>query len=219
MAEFIIQSGKHVGKRLTIPPGKVVIGRDEDCQIRTASSDISRRHCALQIDADGVTAEDLGSRNGTFVNDVPITATTRLKPGDVLRVGPMIFQVPTPSFAPASPPVVATPATRSPAADAAPSASGAGKRGKKRASEDDIAGWLTDDDDETSELSSASDTTIIPGVPRKKKSSADVAATAAPAPSVIPAAPKPEKKAFHTIGEEAADIIRRHWESVRAKKS
>jgi len=66
-------------------------------------------------------------------------------------------------------------------------------------SDDDIATWLTGPDAESSEISS-SDTTIIP---------------ATMTPRVQPIPPK-RKKEFKTVAEEAADIIRRHHESLEA---
>ena len=93
---LMIRSGRHEGRLLTLPQGDVVIGRDESCRIRLGSSDVSRRHCVLRSTADGIVAEDLGSRNGTHVNDVRIEGPTVLRPGDVIRVGPLVFEVPRP---------------------------------------------------------------------------------------------------------------------------
>ncbi|MGC1275748.1 MAG: FHA domain-containing protein [Planctomycetaceae bacterium] len=94
MPEIILRSGKRAGRRITLPAGEVVIGRDEGCRIRLTSSDVSRRHCLLRSRGEDVVASDLGSRNGTFVNESPIAGPTLLRPGDLLRVGPFLFQVP-----------------------------------------------------------------------------------------------------------------------------
>jgi pSer/pThr/pTyr-binding forkhead associated (FHA) protein len=91
MAKLIIQTGKLAGKPLTIPSKEVVIGRDEGCFIRMGSVDISRRHCSLRATVDGILVTDLGSSNGTLVNDILITAPTILRVGDRLRVGPAVF--------------------------------------------------------------------------------------------------------------------------------
>jgi len=56
------------------PAGEIVIGRDPGCDVRIDDPSLSRRHVRLRI-ADGITVEDLGSSNGTFV------AGRRLKPG------------------------------------------------------------------------------------------------------------------------------------------
>lgn len=96
MAELVIQTGKLTGKKLVLPAGKeLVVGRGEECQVRLPSSLVSRRHCRLSDSPAGIVVEDLGSQNGTLVNDVPITEPTVLKPGDSLRIGAMIFAVPS----------------------------------------------------------------------------------------------------------------------------
>src|SRR2546428_5999070 len=49
---------------------------------------VSRRHALLTIDPEGLTLEDMGSRNGTLVKGVRIQRT-RLRTGDEIRVGPV----------------------------------------------------------------------------------------------------------------------------------
>lgn len=93
MGKLIIQTGKLAGKQLVVPAKEVLIGRDEGCYIRMGSPEISRKHCSLCSTADGIVVEDLGSSNGTYVNDVKITGPTILKGHDLLRVGPAIFLV------------------------------------------------------------------------------------------------------------------------------
>jgi len=93
MAALIIKSGKHKGKKLALPAKEVFIGRDEECQIRLATNEISRKHCVLRCRREGLFVQDLQSRNGTLVNGTPIQHETHLKPGDSLQVGPMLFQV------------------------------------------------------------------------------------------------------------------------------
>ncbi|MEM1041238.1 MAG: FHA domain-containing protein [Bacteroidota bacterium] len=49
---------------------------------------VSRRHAAIARNADnvGYTLTDLGSRNGTFLNEQPVTAPTPIHPGDTVRL-------------------------------------------------------------------------------------------------------------------------------------
>ncbi len=93
MPKLVIQSGKLAGKQLVIPSKEVLIGRDEGCYIRMGSPEISRKHCSLRTTPEGIRVADLGSSNGTWVNDARIVGPTILKPGDYLRVGPALFQV------------------------------------------------------------------------------------------------------------------------------
>ena len=67
--------------------GSVSVGRDEGSMLRLAEGQASRRHAQISVDGSAVFVEDLGSANGTFVNDKRIDANTKvqLKAGDRLR--------------------------------------------------------------------------------------------------------------------------------------
>lgn len=69
-----------------------VIGRREDCDLRIPVGDVSRKHCRLVKEADTMRVEDLGSSNGTYVNNNRVQEAV-LSPGDVVRVGPVQFVV------------------------------------------------------------------------------------------------------------------------------
>src|ERR1700749_4467358 len=94
MAELVIQTGALQGRRLVLPAKEMVIGRDDGCDMQIASSLVSRRHCTLKSTPEGIVVTDLGSQNGTLVNDVPITEPTLLKEGDYLRIGAIQLGVP-----------------------------------------------------------------------------------------------------------------------------
>jgi len=72
--------------------GENVIGRGGEAQIVIQSSWISRHHARIVVGEHGVTIEDLGSKNGTFVCDQMIDQPTRLCDGDVLRIGDHRFE-------------------------------------------------------------------------------------------------------------------------------
>ena len=69
-----------------------VIGRREDCDLRIAVRDVSRKHCRIIVDLDDevVRVEDLGSSNGTFVNGERVQSQA-LHAGDTVQVGPVAF--------------------------------------------------------------------------------------------------------------------------------
>jgi two-component system response regulator AtoC len=74
---------------LTLPPaGRWVIGRGEGCELRLEDPAISRQHAAL-IFGQGVTLEDSGSANGTFLEGRKIGSGERalVKPGEVVELG------------------------------------------------------------------------------------------------------------------------------------
>lgn len=68
-----------------------VVGRDESCDIVVSDSKVSRKHLQIIVDEDNnVSVVDLGSTNGTYVNQTRITGEVRLKRGDVVRIGDFI---------------------------------------------------------------------------------------------------------------------------------
>jgi pSer/pThr/pTyr-binding forkhead associated (FHA) protein len=67
-----------------------VIGRREDCTLRVPSNDVSRTHCQVAMTNGSVQVRDLGSSNGTYVNNKRVLEAP-LKAGDRLRVGPITF--------------------------------------------------------------------------------------------------------------------------------
>ena len=60
--------GASAGREVGIRGAKFFIGRSEECQLRANSDAISRRHCAITISDTEIAIQDLGSRNGTYVN-------------------------------------------------------------------------------------------------------------------------------------------------------
>jgi pSer/pThr/pTyr-binding forkhead associated (FHA) protein len=65
----------------------LVVGRSTTCEVQLTSGLVSRRHARLTLSGLGVSVEDLGSRNGVYVNSVRVVGSVRLKPGDRLSVG------------------------------------------------------------------------------------------------------------------------------------
>ncbi len=90
---LVVASGVHQGKVIAIPGTQFLIGRDEGCHLRPASPAISKKHCLLAVRDGKAFAQDLGSTNGTFVNDEQIQGERELADGDRLRVGPLDFTV------------------------------------------------------------------------------------------------------------------------------
>ena len=82
------------GSRRDFPLDKkrTLMGRTSTCDLRIPLSSVSREHCELVIDENAVAVRDLGSSNGTFLNESRIKEAT-LEPGDRLVVGPVVFTV------------------------------------------------------------------------------------------------------------------------------
>jgi len=77
--------------RIGVASGENVLGREGDGIVAIESATISRRHARLTVTAAGGTVEDLGSKNGTFVNNTRVSEPVGISDGDVLRVGSLVF--------------------------------------------------------------------------------------------------------------------------------
>ncbi len=88
---YIYPTGPGIGRRFLLGAAPLLLGRDEDCDISLDDPSLSRRHAHVLSAADGCYAIDLDSKNGTFVNEQPISRQ-RLRNGDYLRVGSSIFR-------------------------------------------------------------------------------------------------------------------------------
>jgi hypothetical protein len=83
-----------------------VIGRQLGSDIHLVDPSVSRRHAELEVRPDGFLARDLGSSNGTFINDQRLQphAPRLLRPGDRLRVGNVLTLLEESSLAGRTPP-------------------------------------------------------------------------------------------------------------------
>ena len=70
-----------------IGPGSHLLGSAPSADIRIAHPTVSRRHARITCAPDGVTVEDLGSTNGTFIGEQRIDAPTRLPEPGRFRAG------------------------------------------------------------------------------------------------------------------------------------
>ncbi|MCL5048187.1 MAG: FHA domain-containing protein [Firmicutes bacterium] len=74
--------------------GEITIGRAAGCAILLEDDNFASAVHARIYQANGeFWIEDLGSRNGTFVNSLPLEEPTRLRRGDSVRVGSTVLEV------------------------------------------------------------------------------------------------------------------------------
>ena len=138
----VLTAGKMMGKEISLTAAEFRIGKDPSCQLKPATG-VSDKHCAFLVKQGKLFLVDLGSAEGTFVNDNKISAEVELKPKDKVKVGPLLFEVKIES-APVAKPAVAVPAAKP--AVVAP----VEKVEPKRSSgdgDDDLDDLLFDDDD------------------------------------------------------------------------
>lgn len=215
--------GKQTGTLIPLNREKFLIGREEDCQLRPNSDLVSRHHCVIAIDDFTVRIRDLGSTNGTFVNNQRITTQVVLKQSDQIRIGKLAFEMqiqieaakaPAPQAVPE--PVAIDYTQRSPVSGE-PS-------GSDTVADFAIPQSVLEPEGSQQTQMFGSDTTIVnnPAPVPAAKSQRPVAAVRVPVPDklpdpadiVAPVAPAPSTggPAKAPAGNPAADIIRQYMQ-------
>ena len=85
-------SGELTGQEINIDRD-MLVGRHQTADILLQQSEISRKHAAFLLKEQALWLQDLGSSNGTFVNDVQIAVETLLKQGDIVQFASLKFSV------------------------------------------------------------------------------------------------------------------------------
>ena len=75
----------------------LVIGRRPDCDLVLRDDAVSGHHARIAWDGAGWQVEDLGSKNGTYVNGRPAKSAIALRSGDAIQVGSATWRVELPS--------------------------------------------------------------------------------------------------------------------------
>ncbi len=88
---LVVIYGTGLGRIYNLPVKAAVIGRSPNCEIRVNHESISRNHSKIVNTGKSVLIRDLGSTNGTYVNDQPIEEHV-LRDGDLIKVGRTIFK-------------------------------------------------------------------------------------------------------------------------------
>jgi len=91
MAILRMLRGPSPGQIITIEGDKAVLGRHPDCNIVLGSASVSRQHAKISKLGETYFIEDLGSRNGTLLNDLPVSTRRPLKENDQLSICDEVF--------------------------------------------------------------------------------------------------------------------------------
>ena len=97
MSDLIVEiiEGAQAGQQLQLDPA-LDVGREVPGGLSLDDSQVSRHHARFSVTGGSAQVEDLGSTNGTYVNDSKIDAPRTLVPGDKVRIGTTVFQLRSP---------------------------------------------------------------------------------------------------------------------------
>ncbi len=88
---LIYPPGAELGKRWGLGENEIVVGRGSDCDIQIDRDSVSRRHARVYRVDEQWFVEDLGSTNGSYINDMPVQRSP-LRDGDFVKIGSAIFK-------------------------------------------------------------------------------------------------------------------------------
>jgi two-component system, NtrC family, response regulator HydG len=89
---LVFRCGPRRGEEVTLDESELSIGRDKSNRLPVFDPALSRHHCQVCVRGEVYTIRDLDSRNGTFVNGVPIKERT-LRDGDLIALGESVVML------------------------------------------------------------------------------------------------------------------------------
>jgi len=207
--KLVVLGGKHPGQVIAVHGPEFLVGRAPECKLRPNSDMVSRRHCIISITEGQATIRDLGSRNGTIVNDKKIAGEHELRTGDKLKVGPLEFEVQlSTSIGGKKKPKVH---------NVQEAAARTIEAAKPRDNEPDISDWLNDDD-ETVNDTKRKKLTSGPFVPPTTEAPAEEAPTKSEKQQRIDPLANPgqvKKPMAESSRKAAADMLKQFFQPRR----
>src|ERR1041384_7154897 len=90
--ELLIQCPDGQMKTIPLSGERLSVGRSSAAELCfPEDAGLSRQHFAFESQGEDWTVQDLGSKNGTFVNNIPLKARLILKPGDRITAGHLVI--------------------------------------------------------------------------------------------------------------------------------
>src|ERR1700739_2463258 len=91
-SELLIQCPDGQMKTIPLTGERISVGRSSAAELCfPEDAGLSRQHFAFEPEGEDWTVQDLGSKNGTFVNSIPLKARLILKPGDRITAGHLVI--------------------------------------------------------------------------------------------------------------------------------
>src|SRR2546427_1761198 len=92
VSELLIQCPDGQMKTIPLTGERLAVGRSSVAELCfPEDAGLSRQHFAFESQGDDWTVQDLGSKNGTFVNNIPLKARLVLRPGDRVSAGHIVL--------------------------------------------------------------------------------------------------------------------------------
>jgi len=97
MPKLVCLTAGFTDRVFEVPSEKASVGRLDDNRFAIAEPSVSSHHCELSVKGDDIVVKDLGSTNGTFINETQLAPEkeTPLRPGQTLRLGQVEFRYET----------------------------------------------------------------------------------------------------------------------------
>jgi hypothetical protein len=86
MAMLLEIEGPRPGRRILLDQPALTIGRGEQCGLVILERQVSRQHARIRQEGDAYVIEDLGSKNGTFLNGQELAGVQELRDGDEIQI-------------------------------------------------------------------------------------------------------------------------------------
>ncbi len=88
---LVIIYGDDLGRRVPLGPEPTIVGRSSKCDVQLDQESVSRNHARISRQRSNYVIHDLGSTNGTYVNDELVDEVV-LRDGDQIKIGRTIFK-------------------------------------------------------------------------------------------------------------------------------
>jgi diguanylate cyclase (GGDEF)-like protein len=89
---LVVIYGADLGKRIPLGEAQLECGRSIQTDLPLDDEAVSRRHARFAWTGADYAVQDLGSTNGTYVNDAPVSGGRLLRDGDQIKIGRTIFK-------------------------------------------------------------------------------------------------------------------------------
>src|SRR5215475_10542416 len=90
--ELLVQGPDGQVNKMPLKGSRLAVGRSSAAELSfPEDAGLSRQHFAFEAQGEDWTIQDLGSKNGTYVNNIPLKARLILKPGDRITAGHLVI--------------------------------------------------------------------------------------------------------------------------------